>query len=86
MESATQRKPMRTLLKILCHAAAITAIYLWFSFSLFLDLQVRPLYGNLGMLVTLLLVAAYLYFGFVRKRKMRDSAAIRAKKAPPPTR
>lgn len=69
MESVSQRKPMRTVLKILCHAAVITAIYLWFSFSLFLGLQVRPLYGNLGMLVTLLLVAAYVYFGFVRKRK-----------------
>ena len=61
-------KPVRTGLKILCHAAVILAIWLWFSFSLFLGLQVRPLYGNLGMLVTLLLVAAYVYFGFIRKR------------------
>ena len=48
----------------------ILAIYLWFSFSLFLGLQVRPLYGNIGMLVTLLLVAAYVYFGFIRKRRI----------------
>lgn len=65
-----QSKPMRIGLKILCHVLAILAIYLWFSFSLFLGLQVRPLYGNIGMLVTLLLVAAYVYFGFIRKRKI----------------
>ena len=63
-----QRKSIRIGLKILCHAAVILAIYLWFSFSLFLGLQVRPLYGNIGMLVTLVLVAAYVYFGFIRKR------------------
>ena len=59
-------------MNVLCHAAVILAIWLWFSFSLFLGLQVRPLYGNLGMLVTLLLVAAYVYFGFVRKRRQRQ--------------
>ena len=65
-----QSKSMRTGLKILCHALVILAIYLWFSFSLFLGLQVRPLYGNIGILVTLLLVAAYVYFGFIRKRRI----------------
>ena len=65
-----QDKPMRIGLKILCHALVILAIYLWFSFSLFLGLQVRPLYGNIGILVTLLLVAAYVYFGFIRKRRI----------------
>jgi len=65
-----QGKSRRIGLKILCHAVVILAIYLWFSFSLFLGLQVRPLYGNLGMLVTLLLVAAYVYFGFIRKRRI----------------
>ena len=63
-----QSKSRRIGLKILCHVLVIVAIYLWFSFSLFLGLQVRPLYGNIGMLVTLLLVAAYVYFGFIRKR------------------
>lgn len=65
-----QSKPIRIGLKTLCHAVVILAIYLWFSFSLFLGLQVRPLYGNIGMLVTLLLVAAYVYFGFIRKRRV----------------
>ena len=65
-----QSKPMRIGLKVLCHVLAILAIYIWFSFSLFLGLQVRPLYGNIGMLVTLLLIAAYVYFGFIRKRRI----------------
>ncbi|MCZ0954772.1 MAG: hypothetical protein OXJ56_19545 [Rhodospirillaceae bacterium] len=65
-----QGKSRRIGLKILCHAVVILAIYLWFSFSLFLGLQVRPLYGNMGMLVTLLLVAVYVYFGFIRKRNI----------------
>jgi len=65
-----QGKSRRIGLKILCPAVVILAIYLWFSFSLFLGLQVRPLYGNMGMLVTLLLVAVYVYFGFIRKRRI----------------
>ena len=65
-----QGKSRRIGLKIFSHAVVILAIYLWFSFSLFLGLQVRPLYGNIGMLVTLLLVAAYVYFGFIRKRRI----------------
>ena len=68
-----QSKPMRIGLKVLCHVLAILAIYIWFSFSLFLGLQVRPLYGNIGMLVTLLLIAAYVYFGFIRKRRISRS-------------
>ena len=63
-----QSKTVRVGMKILCHVAVILAIWLWFSFSLFLGLQVRPMFGNLGMLITLMLVAAYVYFGFVRKR------------------
>lgn len=69
-----QEKVMRTGLKILSHAAVILAIYLWFSFSLFLGLEVRPAYGNLGMLFTLVLVAAYVYLGFIRKRRTRRLA------------
>ena len=65
-----QSKSRRIWLKIFSHVLVLLAIYLWFSFSLFLGLQVRPLYGNIGMLVTLLLVAAYVYFGFIRKRRI----------------
>ena len=55
-------------LKILGHAIAIALIFLAFTFSLFLGLQVRPALGNIGLIVTALLVAAYVYFGFIRKR------------------
>ncbi len=55
------------MLKILAHAAAIIGLYLVFSFSLFLGLQVRPAYGNAGLVVTAVLAALYVYVGFVRK-------------------
>ena len=57
------------MLKVLAHAVALVLIYLVFSFALFLGLQVRPLYGNIGLGVTALLVMAYLYFGFARKKR-----------------
>ena len=65
-----QQKAVRTGLKILGHVIVIVLLYLVFSFSLFLGLQVRPMYGNIGLLITALLVAAYVYFGFIRKRKV----------------
>ena len=36
-----------------------------------LGLQVRPLYGNIGLAVVGLLAAAYVYFGFIRKKRRR---------------
>lgn len=63
-----QQRAVRVGLKILAHVIVIALLYLVFSFSLFLGLQVRPLYGNIGLLITALLVAAYVYFGFMRKR------------------
>ena len=57
----------QVMLKIIAHAAALIGLYLVFSFSLFLGLQVRPLYGSIGLVVTALLVALYVYIGFVRK-------------------
>ena len=64
-----RRQRYRTVLKVLAHAVALVLIYLVFSFALFLGLQVRPLYGNSGLGVTALLVMAYVYFGFVRKKR-----------------
>ena len=63
-----RQKAVRIGLKILSHAAAILAIWLALTFSLFLGLQVRPMFGNIGLVITALLVAAYVYFGFIRKR------------------
>ena len=54
-------------MRILAHAGAIIGLYLAFSFALFLGLQVDPLYGNIGLVAVGLLVAAYVYLGFVRK-------------------
>ena len=65
-----QQKAVRIGLKILGHAIVIVLLYLVFSFSLFLGLQVRPMYGNIGLLITALLVAAYVYFGFIRKPRI----------------
>ena len=64
-----QQKAVRTGLRILGHVIVVVLLYIVFSFSLFLGLQVRPMYGNIGLLITALLVAAYVYFGFIRKRK-----------------
>ena len=58
-------------LKILGHAAAIIGLYLVFSFALFLGLQVNSIYGNIGLLAVGVLVALYVYLGFVRKPRGR---------------
>lgn len=58
-------------LKILAHAAAIIGLYLAFSFALFLGLQVNPVYGNIGLAAVAVLVALYVYLGFVRKQPRR---------------
>ena len=56
------------LKKIVAHAAAIIGLYLAFSFALFLGLQVDPAYGNIGLVAVAVLVALYVYVGFIRKR------------------
>ncbi len=53
--------------KILAHAGAVIGLYLAFSSVLFLGLQVNPLYGNIGLVAFGILVASYVYFGFIRK-------------------
>ncbi len=52
--------------KILVHAAAISGLYLAFSFVLFLGLQVDPLYGSVGLVAVAVLTACYCYVGFIR--------------------
>ncbi len=54
------------MLRILAHVAAIVALWLVFSFALFLGLQVDTLYGNIGIGLTVVLAAAYVYFGWLR--------------------
>ena len=54
-------------MRILAHAGAVIGLYLAFSFALFLGLQVDPLYGNIGLVAVGILVASYVYLGFVRR-------------------
>ena len=63
-----RRRQGRAAVRILAHAGAIVLLYLAFSFALYLGLQVEPLYGNIGLALTAVLVAAYVYFGFIRRR------------------
>jgi len=67
------RRDLATV-KILAHAGAITGLYLAFSSVLFLGLQVNPLYGSIGLVAFGILVASYVYFGFIRKQPRRRSA------------
>ena len=55
--------------KILAHFAAIVGLYLAFSFALFLGLQVNPTLGNVGLVVVAVLVASYVYLGFIRNHR-----------------
>ena len=56
----------RKALKTITHIAVLIGLYLVFSISLGLGLQVSPFYGNIGLGVTGLLAALYVYLGFVR--------------------
>ncbi len=58
----------RTIVRVLVHAAALAGLYAAFSFALFLGLQVRPMYGNLGLVLVAVLCGAYVYLGFIRRR------------------
>ena len=57
------------VLRVSAHAGAITLLCLMFSFALFLGLQVEPLYGNIGVALTVAAAAVYVYFGFVRRKR-----------------
>ena len=59
-------KTRRKALKPLARIAVLIGIYVVFAVSLGLRLQVSPLYGNVGVWVTGVLFALYLYLGFVR--------------------
>ena len=56
----------RKALKTRAHMVVGIGLYLVFTISLGLGLQVNPLYGNIGIGITGVLVALYVYFGFVR--------------------
>ena len=58
---------LKTLLKVAAHVVVIALLYLMFSFSLFLGLQVSPILGNIGMVVSIGAVIAYVVL--VRRRR-----------------
>ncbi|MYC87169.1 MAG: hypothetical protein F4X22_02885 [Gemmatimonadales bacterium] len=58
---------MKTLLKVAAHVAVVALLYLMFSFSLFLGLQVSPTLGNIGMVVSIGAIIAYVVL--VRRRR-----------------
>ncbi len=53
------RSALKVALRVAGHFAAIVLIYLMFSFSLFLGLQVNTTYGNLGMVLSAGAALAY---------------------------
>ncbi len=61
------RSARKVALRVVGHLAAIVLIYLMFSFSLFLGLQVSVTYGNIGMAVTAGAVIVYVV-RFIRRR------------------
>ncbi len=66
LELEMQRSWVKVLLMTLMHAVVLVLLYLAFSFSLFLGLQVRPMFGNAGLLTVVVLVCCYVYFGWVK--------------------
>ena len=57
----------KKLLKIAAHVVAIIGLYLAFSGALFLGLQVDVVYGSVAAVIAIILIALYVWFGFVRK-------------------
>ena len=55
------------ILKVAIHAVIICVLYILFSYALYLGLQVRPVYGTVAVIISLALIALYIYFGFIRK-------------------
>ena len=53
------RSRLKVALRVAGHLAAIVLIYLMFSFSLFLGLQVNTVYGNFGMVLSAGAALAY---------------------------
>ena len=57
----------RKALTILAYVAVLASLYLVLSFALFLGLQVAPIYGNIGIAVTVALAALHVCIDFIGK-------------------
>jgi len=60
---------LKTVLKVAAHVAVIALLYLMLSFSLFLGLQVSTTYGNIGMVVSIGAVIAYIVLVYRRRSR-----------------
>ena len=70
-----QQNWARVLLKILIHIAVLIALFLAFSFALFLGLQVHPMLGNLGIITVALLAGWYVYIGWIKPMRRAKTAS-----------
>ncbi len=61
---------LKTALRVAVHVAVIALLYLMFSFSLFLGLQVSTTWGNVGMVVSIGALIAYVLL-VLRRRAVR---------------
>ena len=59
----------KVVLRVVGHVVAIVLLYLMFSFSLFLGLQVNTTYGNIGMVASA--GAAIAYVLWLRRLRAR---------------
>ena len=58
-------------LMVLAHVASLLLIIVALAFAMSLGLQVSTVYGNIGLVVVGLLVVAYIYFGWVRRFRVK---------------
>ena len=61
---------LRTASRVAAHVAVIASLYLMLSFSLFLGLQVSTTWGNIGMVVSIGAIIAYVLL-VLRRRSVR---------------
>ena len=70
-----QQNCTKILLTILIHVAVLIALFLAFSFALFLGLQVHPMLGNLGIITVVLLAVLYVYIGWIKPNRCTRTAS-----------
>ena len=58
---------LKTVLKVAVHVVVIALLYLMFSFSLFLGLQVSTTWGNIGTVVSIAAAIAYVVLVYRRR-------------------
>lgn len=59
----------RKQIELCIHIIAAIIFYILFSYSLFLGLQINPIYGNMGLLISGILCSIYIaiYYKYFKK-------------------